>query len=148
MAKQKGRLLLIKIGDGAATEVFNTLCGLTTKTLTVNNNAYDVTTADCTTPGGQLWREVQTGMRMVEVSGNGYFEDSAAEEDLRALAFGTGASDTANAIGNFQIVVPDFGTFEGAFHVDSLEFGGEQENGVTYSLSLSSSGAVTFTAAA
>lgn len=148
MAKQKGRQLLVKIGDGADPEVFATLCGLTTKTMTVNNNAYDVTTADCTTPGGQLWREVQTGMRSVNVSGNGYFEDSATEELLRASAVGTGESDTADAVASFQVIVPDFGTFEGAFHVDSLEFGGEQENGVTYSLSLSSSGPVSFTAAA
>lgn len=148
MSKQKGRQLLIKIGDGAETEVFATLCGLTTKTLTVNNNAYDVTTADCTNPGGQLWREVQTGMRSISVSGNGYFEDSATEELLRAAAFGTGESDTADAVVNFQIIVPDFGTFEGAFHIDSLEFGGEQENGVTYSMALSSSGYVSWTAAA
>lgn len=147
MAKQKGRALLLKIGDGAATEVFSNLCGLTSKTLTLNNNSYEVTTADCTAPAGQLWREVQTGIRSVSVSGNGYFEDSVTETRLKTVAVGTGASDTADAIANFQIVVPDFGTFAGAFHIDSLEYGGEQENGVTYSLALSSSGAVTFTAA-
>ena len=147
MAKQKGRALLVRIGDGQESETFAVLCGLTTKTLTINTNVIDVTTADCTTPGGQLWREVQSGMRMVSVSGNGYFEDSTTEARLRAVAMGTGASDTAEAIANFEIVVPDFGTFAGAFHVDSLEFGAEQENGVTYSLALSSSGTVTFTAA-
>lgn len=147
MAKQKGRALLIKIGDGGGTEVFATLCGLTTKTMTVNNNTYDVTTANCTTPGGQLWREVQTGMRQVSVSGNGYFEDSATEELLRAAAMGTGQTDADDAIANFQVIVPDFGTFAGAFHIDSLEFGGEQENGVTYTLALSSNGVIAFTAA-
>ncbi|WP_282026859.1 phage major tail protein, TP901-1 family [Limimaricola cinnabarinus] len=147
MAKQQGRQLLVKIGDGAATEAFAVLCGLTTKTLTVNNGNFDVTTADCTTPNGQLWREVMTGARSVSVSGNGYFEDSATEELLRAAALGTDATDTADAVANFEIIVPDFGTFAGAFHVDSLEYGGEQENGVTYSVSLSSSGPVTFTAA-
>lgn len=146
MAKQKGRALLVKIGDGEVSETFATLCGLTTKTLTLNANAYDVTTADCTTPGGQLWREVQTGLRQMSVSGNGYFEDSAAEESLRAVIMGTGQTDTEDAIANFQIVVPDFGTFEGAFHVDSMEYGGEQEDGVTYSLALSSSGVIGFTA--
>lgn len=148
MAKQKGRLLLVKIGDGNSPEDFNTLCGLTTKTMTVNNNTYDVTTADCTTPGGQLWQEVMTGMRSISVSGNGYFEDSTTEETLRAAAFGSGQSDTEDAVANFQIIIPDFGTFEGAFHIDSLEFGGEQENGVTYSISLSSTGYIGWTAAA
>lgn len=148
MAKKNGRQMLVKIGDGAATEVFNVLCGLTSKTLTLNNNAFDVTTSDCDNPTGQLWREVMTGTRSLSVSGNGYFEDSATEEQLRAVAFGTGIADTAEAIANFEIIVPGLGTFSGAFHVDSLEYGGEQENGVTYSLSLSSSGTPTFTAAA
>ena len=40
-----------------------------------------------------------------------------------------------------------FGTYAGAFRIASLEFGGETEGGVTYSLSLESTGAVTFTAA-
>ena len=147
MAKQKGRALLVKIGDAASPEVFSNLCGLTTKTLTINNNAIDVTTPDCTTPEGQLWREVQTGMRTVSVAGNGYFEDATSETRLKTVTMGSGATDTAEAIANFEIVVPDFGTFAGAFHVDSLEYAGEQEDGVTYSLSISSSGAVTFTAA-
>lgn len=148
MAKQKGRQLLVKIGDGApTTEVFNVLCGLTTKQLNLNNNAFDVTTQDCTQPDGQLWREVMTGARSVSVSGNGFFEDSVTEERLRAVALGTGADDTADAVANFEIIIPNFGTFKGAFHVDSLEYGGEQEGGVTYSMSLSSSGPVAFTAA-
>ena len=48
---------------------------------------------------------------------------------------------------NFEIVVPDFGTYAGAFRIDTMEFGGETEGGVTYSISLSSTGTVTFTAA-
>ncbi|WP_340286705.1 phage major tail protein, TP901-1 family [Sulfitobacter pontiacus] len=148
MAKQQGRLLLIKIGDGAETEAFTTLCGIQSKTLTVNNNNFDVTTMDCTAPGGQLWQEVMTGMRSVEVSGNGIFEGGTSLTRFKAIAFGTGVADTADAIGNFEVIVPEFGTFAGAFHVNSVEFGGEQDGAVTYSLSLASSGAVTFTAAA
>ena len=48
---------------------------------------------------------------------------------------------------NMEVVVPDFGTYAGAFRISSLEFGGETEGGVTYSISLESNGAVTFTAA-
>lgn len=142
MAKQKGRLMLIKIGDGATpTEAFTTLCGLRSKTLTINNAEVDVTSADCTTPGGPLWTEVMDGAKRVSVSGNGYFKDETAEATLTTLAL----ADTP--MGNFQIIVPDFGTFEGEFMVSSVEFGGEQEDGVTYSLSLASSGEVTFTPA-
>ncbi|HDZ80724.1 MAG TPA: phage major tail protein, TP901-1 family [Roseobacter sp.] len=147
MAKQQGKLLLVKIGDGAATELFSTLCGLQSKTLTVNNNSFDVTTQDCTAPGGQLWQELMTGMRSVEVSGNGVFEGGTTLDRFIAIAYGSGAVDTADAIGNFEVIVPDLGTFAGAFHVNSTEYGGEQEGAATYSFSLASSGAVTFTAA-
>jgi TP901-1 family phage major tail protein len=142
MAKQKGRLMLIKIGDGATPEVFTPLCGLRSKTLTINNSEIDVTTADCETPGGPLWTEVITGVKRVNVSGNGYFKDEASETRLNTIV------NAAEAIANFQIVVPDLGTFAGAFLVSGVEWGGEQEDGVTYSLTLASSGPVTFTAAA
>ncbi len=147
MAKQAGRNLLVKIGDGEVSETFSNLCGLRTKSLGINNNNYDVTTPDCTAPGGQLWQELMTGTRSVSISGSGLFTDGATEERARSVAMGTGEADTADAICNFQIVVPDFGTFEGAFHIDSLEYSGEMDGGANYSLSLSSSGAVTFSAA-
>lgn len=139
MAKQKGRLMLINIGSGGAGETFTVLCGLRSKTLTINNSEFDVTTADCVTPGGALWTEVLSGAKRVAVSGNGYFKDEAAELRLNSVAM------DPDAIANFTIVVPDFGTFAGAFFLSSVEYGGEQEDGVTYSLSLASTGAVTFT---
>jgi TP901-1 family phage major tail protein len=141
MAKQKGRLMLVNIGDGAGSETFAKLCGLRSKTLTINNSEIDVTTADCDSPGGALWTEVLGGVKRVSVSGNGYFKDETTETRLNTVAM------SADPVANFQIIVPDFGTFAGAFFVSSVEYGGEQEDGVTYSLSLASSGAVTFTAA-
>ncbi len=141
MAKQQGRELLVKIRVSTGPDVYSTLCGLTTKALTINNNEIDVTTPDCTTPGGILWTEVLGGAKRISVSGNGLFEDSAAENALNTLAIAT------DPRGVFQIIVPGFGTFAGTFFLGSTEYGGEMEGGVTYSLSLASSGAVTFTTA-
>ena len=141
MAKQLGRALLVKIGDGEVSETFSNLCGLNSKTLTINNTSIDVTTADCTTPEGTLWTETLAGLKNVSVSGDGYFEDSTSEARMNTVAM---QNDNK---ANFQIVVPDFGTYAGSFRIASLEFGGETEGGVTYSLSLESTGAVTFTAA-
>lgn len=141
MAKKLGRALLVKIGDGGGTEVFTNLCGLNSKTLTINNSSIDVTTPDCSSPGGALWTETLSGLKNVSVSGDGFFEDSASELRMNTVAM------AADNICNFQIVVPDFGTYAGAFRIASLEFGGETEGGVTYSVSLESTGAVTFTAA-
>ena len=141
MAKQLGRALLVKIGDGEASETFSNLCGLNSKSLTINNSSIDVTTPDCTTPEGALFTATLAGLKNVNVSGDGFFEDSTAEARMNTVAM---AAD--NSV-NMQIVVPDFGTYAGAFRISSLEFGGETEGGVTYSISLESNGTVTFTAA-
>jgi len=77
----------------------------------------------------------------VSVSGDGFFEDSTAEARMNTVAMAADNSTT------FEVVVPDFGTYAGTFRITSVEFGGETEGGVTYSLSLESSGAVTFAAA-
>lgn len=142
MAKQLGRALLVKIGSGGGSETFANLCGLNSKAFTINNTSIDVTTPDCTTPEGALWTETLAGLKNVSISGDGFFEDSASEARMNTVAMA--ADNTCN----FQIVVPAFGTYAGAFRIASLEFGGETEGGVTYSLSLESTGAVTFTALA
>ena len=136
-----GRALLVKIGDGEVSETFSNLCGLNSKSLTINNSSIDVTTPDCTTPEGALWTETLAGLKNVSVSGDGFFEDSTAEARMNTVAMQNDNSC------NFQVVVPDFGTYAGAFRIASVEFGGETEGGVTYSLSLESTGTVTFTAA-
>jgi len=141
MAKQLGRALLVKIGDGEVSETFTNLCGLNSKSLTINNSAIDVTTPDCTSPEGALWTETLAGLKNVSVSGDGFFEDSTAEARMNTVAM---QNDNQ---ANFEIVVPDFGTYAGAFRLTTVEFGGETEGGVTYSVSLESTGVVTFTAA-
>lgn len=142
MAKAKGRLMLIKIGDGAGSEAFTTLCALTTKSMEINNANIDVTTPDCTSPGGAMWQELLDGVKSVTVSGEGFSKDETAEMRLNTVAMGV--PPTAN----FQIIVPNFGTYQGAFFVESTGFSGDATGGLTFSLSLSSTGAVTFTAEA
>jgi len=141
MAKQLGRSLLLKIGDGAGSEVFSTLAGINSKTLTINNSAIDVTTPDASTPGGVLFASSMNGLKSVGVSGDGIFLDETSEARMNTVAM------QADPAANFQILVPDFGTYAGNFRITSLEFGGETEGGVTFSVSLESNGAVTFTGA-
>lgn len=141
MAKKKGRTLLIKIGDGADPEVYSTLCGLNSKTLTINNSEVDVTTPDCVDPDGVLWTEVLDGVKRVSVSGNGFFEDSASELRLNTVVMAT------PPVASLQVIVPGLGTFQGEFFVSDVEWGGESEGGVTGSLSAASTGAIAFTAA-
>lgn len=140
MTKQLGREMLVQIEDVDGGGNFSPLCGLNAKTMSINTNPIDATTADCTTPGGVLWRETLAGLKTFDVSGDGIFEDEAAELRLNTVAM---AAD--NSV-NLEIVVPDFGTYAGAFRAD-LEFSGETEGALTFSCTFASTGAVTFTAA-
>ena len=141
MAKQLGRSFLLKIGDGEASETFSSLAGLNSKSLTINNSAIDVTTPDASSPGGALFAQSLNGLKSVSVSGDGVFLDETAEARMNTVAM------AADPEANFEIVIPNFGTYAGAFKITSLDFGGETEGGVTFSLSLESNGTVTFTAA-
>ena len=141
MAKQLGRSFLLKVGDGAASEVFTALAGINSKSITINNSSIDVTTPDASSPGGVLFAQSLNGLKSMSVSGDGIFLDETAEARLNTVAM------QADPVANFQMVVPDFGTFAGEFRVASLEFGGETEGGVTFSTSLESNGTVTFTSA-
>jgi TP901-1 family phage major tail protein len=141
MAKQLGRSFLLKVGDGAASEVFTALAGINSKSITINNSSIDVTTPDASSPGGVLFAQSLNGLKSMSVSGDGIFLDETAEARLNTVAM------QADPVANFELVVPDFGTFAGEFRVASLEFGGETEGGVTFSVSLESNGTVTFTSA-
>lgn len=136
MAAQKGSSLLIKIGAGSP-ETFTTVGGLRSTSIALNDEAVDVTTMDSSNQRELL---ANGGIQTVSISGSGVFTDAASESTLRT-AFG------ASSFSNYQVIVPDFGTYEGAFMVASLEYSGEYNGEVTYSVTLESSGAVSFTAA-
>jgi TP901-1 family phage major tail protein len=139
MAKQLGRSLLVKIGDGAGSEAFTSIAGLNSKSITINNSAIDVTTPDATTPSGALWAASLNGLKSMSVSGDGIFLDESAQEGrLNTIAM------QADPVANFELVVPDFGTYSGSFRVTSLEFGGETEGATTFSLSLESNGTIAY----
>jgi TP901-1 family phage major tail protein len=139
MAKQLGRLMLLKIGDGAASEVFSDLCGLTAKTMTINNTEIDVTTPDCTNPGGVMWTEVLAGTKRVTVAGEGLFTEPTT------LARANTVATSAGAVANLRMIVPELGTFAASFFFTTLDLGGPADGGVTYSVAASSTGPVTFT---
>lgn len=142
MAKQNPDLMLVKIGDGAATEVFSTLFGLNSRNMTIDGDTIDVTTIDATGSGGKLFQEMAAGMAKVSFSGSGFFEDKTQSTTL------VNSKLTGTGINNYQIIVPGLGTFEGPFIIDSLGIAGEINGGaVTQDVSLSSAGTITFTAA-
>lgn len=137
MAAQKGKDLLLKI-DGAGTGTFTTVAGLRSRTLAFNAESVDITHQES---AGQ-WRELLggAGVRSARLTGAGIFKDAASDEMMRAAFF-------EGAIKTYQVVIPDFGTVEGPFQINSLELTGRHDNEVGFEISLESAGQLTFTAA-
>jgi TP901-1 family phage major tail protein len=138
MAAQRGKDLLIKIGDGAAPENFTAVAGLRATTLAFNAQSVDVTNAD----SADMWRELLDGggVKSASISGSGVFKDAASDAALRSAFFG-------QALCNWQIVMPGFGTVSGPFKLSTLQYDGPYDGELKLSLSLASAGALTFTGA-
>ena len=138
MSAQRGRDLLVKIGDGGSPETFTTVAGLRATTLSFNSTTVDVTNAD----SASQWRELLAGagVKSAAFSGSGVFKDAASDESLRNAFFN-------QATPNFEVVIPDFGTIAGTFQIASLQYEGPYDGEVKLSLALQSAGALTFTPA-
>ena len=132
MAAQKGAALLLKINTTGSTYV--TVAGLRSTSITLNDEAVDITNKD---RSGNRTLLADGGVFSMSVSGSGVFTDEASEETMRAAM-------NATTFKNFQVLIPNFGTYTGAFMVASLEYAGEYNGEVTYSVSLESSGAITY----
>jgi TP901-1 family phage major tail protein len=105
--------------------------------LAFNAETVDVTHAE----SANRWRELLdgAGVKRASVSGRGLFKDAASDAAMRQTFFD-------GAVKTFQIVIPDFGTMEGAFQITNLEFAGEHNGEVTYEMAMESAGALAFTA--
>jgi TP901-1 family phage major tail protein len=128
MAAQKGKDLLLKV-DTTGEGVYVTVAGLRARGLSISAETVEITNTES---AGQ-WRELLTGagVKSARITGSGVFKD--------------GASDTT--IRDWQVIVPDFGTIEGAFQITALEFSGRHDAEMTFDISLESAGELTFEAA-
>jgi TP901-1 family phage major tail protein len=138
MAAQIGSAMLLKRGNAdGPPETFTDAAGLRTKTMNLNRESVDITNSDSVAK----WRELLPGggIRSLSVSGSGVFKDAAIDESVRTDFY-------AETIGNWQVLVPDFGTFEGAMQITSIEYAGEHNGEITHTISLESAGVITFTA--
>lgn len=132
MAVEKGSAFLLKIGNGAAPVVYQTVAGLRTTQLQVNGEAVNVTSKDS---GG--WRELLSGagVRSVSVSAAGVFTGSAAEARVRANAL-------SGVLDDYRLTFEGGETLTGRFVVTRLDYAGDYNGERTYTLALESSGQV------
>ncbi len=137
MSAQRGKDILLKIGDGEDPEGFVTVAGLRARAISLNARSVDVTDGD----SAGRWRELLAGagVRQASVSGAGVFRDAASDAMIRE-AFFTQAART------WRLIVPDFGVLEGPFLVAALEYAGEHEGEAAWALTLASAGEIAFEA--
>ena len=137
MAKQLGKSMLLKRGDAASPEVFTTVAGLRPTSIGLNKGTLEITNKDSV----NMWRELLAGggVKSASFAGGGVFSDVAGDENIRADFFGS-------ILHNYQVIVPDFGTFTGAFDIPALEYTGEHEDAVQFSVTLESAGELVFAA--
>lgn len=136
MAAQRGKDLLLKV-DSTGTGSFTTVAGLRARSLAFNAATVDITH----TESANEWRELLAGagVKTARLSGSGIFKDAGSDETARGYFF-------ASTIRDWQVVIPDFGTVEGAFQITALEYSGSHDNELTFEIALESAGALTFTA--
>jgi TP901-1 family phage major tail protein len=137
MAAQRGKDLLLKV-DATGIGGFTTVAGLRTRSLAFNAATIDITH----TESADEWRELLdgAGIKTARLSGSGIFKDAASDETVRSAFF-------AGIIRDWQVVIPDFGTVQGAFQITALEYSGGHDNELTFDIALESAGALTFAAA-
>ncbi len=137
MTAQSGKDLLVKVdmtGDGQ----FESAAGLRATRISFNAESVDVTSLE--SAGG--WRELLAGagVKTAAISGSGIFRDADTDERMRQVFFD---GETPQ----FQIIIPAFGTVQGAFQITSIDYAGTFDGEATYEVALMSAGALSFVAA-
>ena len=141
MAAQKGSSFLLKDNaDGTPA----TIGGLRSTSMTVNGEMVDITTKESAvfvSGGNDIGRELLTGggITSMSISASGVFVDSTDDENVRDAAF-------KGEVNAYQLLFGNADTIDGSFKITSYERAGEYNGEETYSITLESSGVVTFTA--
>lgn len=135
MSAQRGKDMLLKLRDD--TNAFITVAGLRSRRITFNAEAVDVTHAE----SAGRWRELLSGagVKRANITGAGVFKDQASDSVVRQSFFD-------GAIRDWRVIIPDFGTIEGAFQISSLDYRADHQGEVTFDMTLESAGAIAFVA--
>jgi TP901-1 family phage major tail protein len=132
-----GRLFTLAVGDGGGSETFATIAECRATSLSLNQAAIDITTK-----ADSFARTLldAAGVKSASISADGVFDDSASYETMRGLA-------VAQTLRNYRITMPNNDTYTMKCKVTSLQLTGSHDGELTFSITLESSGAITFAAA-
>jgi TP901-1 family phage major tail protein len=143
MAAQKGKDVLIKIDNGSGG--YDTIGGLRSSSITLNDESVDVTNKDSS---GYRTLLAGGGVNSISISGSGVFTDLATETDLKEAFISQlnfqddGSTANTPTFEAFEFVIPSFFKFTGNFQITSLEYAGEYNGEATYSVSFESAGII------
>lgn len=137
--QQTGRLLLIQIGNRATPELFDNLCGLTTRSFNMSANEVDTTIPDCLNPAATPQKTAEPGIRNRTFSGSGKYVAGAS-----TTAFMTHVVDAT--VFNAKVIVPGLGSFTGSWFVSDFELSGEAEGNMDFSATFVAAGPLAFVA--
>ena len=146
MAAQQGLDMLLKI-DISGT--LTTVGGLRSTSITMSDESVDITNKDSL---GTRTLLAGGGVNSVAISGSGVFTDVASEVAVRTAfeaqknVAANGSTAQTAAFETFQFIIPALGAYAGLFQITSLEYAGEYNGEVTYSMSFESAGHIAFTA--
>lgn len=132
MTAQLGRKFLIYVWDGIS--AFLEIGMARNNDFTHNNESVDVTTK---TSGGWVEKLQGAGNKSVSMSFDGVFTDTVAEDRLITLA-------NADTIELYELLSGSGQKYAGSFQITSYARGGVQNGEETFSITLESSGTVTF----
>lgn len=135
MAEQAGKNMLLYVSDGMSG--WTAFAGLRPTRIALNRETVDITNKGSTNHFRELLKAA--GVKSCSFAGGGVFLDAAVDETVRADFFADTETD-------YRVLVPDFGTFDGAFQITNLEFEGDYNTAVNFTIQLESAGDLTFTA--
>lgn len=129
MAFNVGRKLTIKRAG-------TTIASVRTKTVTINNEAVDISTDD---DSGYRTLLEDPGQKQIDMSVEGLTSDDVLIDK---------AANGTSLIEEYTITLPSGATIVGDFRFNNLELGAEYNAAITFTAEIQSSGSYTFTAAA
>ena len=131
MAAGSGRRVRISAGSGVGAVA---VAGARTDTMTINNEPIDITDKDS---AGWTTLLADVSTRNISLSVEGVLVGGT----LMAVAAGAGSG----LLAAYEVEVETVGTFGGDFFLTSFETGGAHDGENTFTASLASSGAITYT---
>lgn len=138
---------LIKMGDGATTEVFTIVCGVKDVSVNTTANTNDRFVRDCAKPGAVPTRKVRVTGKQQDVTGSGLIDKAHIAKFMAALGVNKNYKvELYQADGTDSGTL--MGTFAGSYMLTAANLQANTDSDSSAEITLASNGDFTWTAAA